>query len=408
MQIVNNLENPITEKKENLLRPVILILSPFLPFPPRDGGKLKMYTAIKSLSDEYDIILLSFIEDVEEERFTIPLRIFCREVFTILRKPTSLTKRENDYFPKIVKAFYSQEFKNKLEETIKKYTIDILQTEYTFMAYYTKDIQDIPRILVEHDTSLFSLLHSYEKPLENGVFRKFSEWLKKVRFHRYAYEQFDKIIVFTEEEKKKIKRLVPDADVSVIPIGLDLLTYNFPKRDNNQPLDLIFIGYMGHYPNVDGVFYFCDRILPLIHSELPEVSLYIIGSSMEDRLLKLKERKNIYLLGEVEDIRLFLAKSKVFIAPLRYGGGLRVKILEAMAMGLPVVATSVASRGIRAIANKEIIISDTPKKFAKDIIQLIQNENLRKELGSNAHLAVRQYYDSDKIKERFKFVYNFI
>jgi glycosyltransferase involved in cell wall biosynthesis len=405
MQIAN-IDILITEKKKDLIKLTILIISPFLPYPPRDGGKLKMYNSIKSLTDEYDIILLSFIENIEDEKYSAYLKTFCKDVVMVLRKPTLLPQKEEAYIPEIVKAFYSQEFKEKLDEIIKRYKIDILQTEYTFMAYYTRGINNIPKLLIEHDTSLFSLLSSYEKPLENGYLDRFIDWLKKMRFHKDAYRRFDKIIVFTEEEKIRVKSLVSGVDISVIPMGLDLLSYNFFKRES-QPLDIIFMGYMGHYPNIDGILYFCNKIFPLIQAELPEVSLHIIGSGTNERLSGLSGRRNIFLVGEVENVYPFLAKSKVFIAPLRLGGGIKVKILEAMAMGLPVVATSAAARGLKINTEEDIVIADNPKKFAKAVISLMKDEILRNKVGGNARLVVDRFYNLGKIKEQLKLVYKF-
>ncbi len=406
MQILDS-EKLVTEKEKDFFRPTVLILSPFLPYPPKDGGRLKMYNMIKTLSFDYDIILLSFLEIQDENKFIRHLKLFCKDVFTVLRRPSPLSNTEEVIMPEVVKAFYSVEFKEKLEFIIKNYKIDILQVEYTFMSHYVCNIRNIPKILVEHDTSLFSLFSSYEKPLNGGYFIRFNDWLKKVRFHKRVYQWFDKIVVFNQEEAKNVKKLAYKADISVIPIGLDLNTYGV-LHTQEKSLDLIFVGYFGHFPNIDGLFYFCDKIFPLIQRELPEVSLYIIGSGMPDEIKELSERKNIHIIGEVEDIRCYIANAKVFIAPLRLGRGMRVKILEAMAMGLPVVSTSIAANGIRLKNGREIIIENIPKKFARAAICLLKNAVLRKELGINARIAVEQDYDLNKITDLFKITYNSI
>lgn len=404
MQILDS-EKLVIKNERDLFKPTILILSPFLPYPPKDGGRLKMYNMIKTLSSDYDIILLSFLEDEAENRFVAHLKIFCKDVFTVLRRPSSLSNREADIAPEVAKAFYSIEFKEKLEFIIRNYKIDILQVEYTFMSYYVYGIRNIPKILVEHDTSLFSLFSSYERPLKRGRFIRFKDWLKKVRFHKRAYQWFDKIVVFNQEEAKNVKKLVNKVDISVIPIGLDLSVYE-ALHTQEKSLDLIFVGYFGHFPNIDGLSYFCDKIFPLIQRELPEVSLYVIGSGIKDEIKELSERKNIHLIGEVEDIRSYMAMAKVCIAPLRLGRGLRVKILEAMAMGLPVVSTSVAAKGIRLKNGREIIIEDTPQKFAKAVICLLKNTAFRNELGNNARRVIEQDYDLNKIRDLFRITYN--
>jgi glycosyltransferase involved in cell wall biosynthesis len=244
---------------------------------------------------------------------------------------------------------------------------------------------------------------SYEKPL-NRRWDVFRDWLKKLNFYKNAYRCFDKIIVFTEEEKKAVRALSPRADISVVPIGVEIESYKF-KSNSDSPLDLIFVGYMGHYPNVDGITYFCNKIFPMVQKKLPLVNLHIIGSKMNGELSSVSGNKNIQIIGEVEDIRPYLAKAKVFVAPLRLGRGLRVKILEAMAMGLPVVATSVACSGIRAAAGKSILIADRPHKFSADIIRLAQDEGLRNDIAANARNIVERYYSCKNTQRQLQEIY---
>ena len=164
---------------------------------------------------------------------------------------------------------------------------------------------------------------------------------------------------------------------------------------------------MGHYPNIDGIFYFCNKIFPLIQNKIPETSLSILGTDTGDRLSALADRKNINVIGEVADIKPFLAKSRVFVVPLRLGGGLKVKILEAMAMGLAVVATPCAVSGIGLENNKEVIIGSNPRRFAEGVINLLKDQILCYEMGDNARLFVRRNYDSNIVSKQYKSVYNF-
>ncbi len=381
----------------------ILIVSPFFPYPPKDGGKLKIYNSIKAASKECDIIFLSFVSSREEEASIPHLKDFCREVFTVRFGSDTPDLKASASFPEVVKTFYSEGMRNTLRQIIEKYHIDIIQTEYGFMAQYTKDIRHIPGILVEHDTSLLSLKWSYEKPLK-GKWNIFRDWLRKLDFYKNAYKCFDKIIVFTEEEKKTVKSLAPKADISAIPIGVEIKSYNFKACDETSD-ELVFVGYMGHYPNVDGINYFCEKIFPLIQERLPSVTLNIVGSRMNGELDRIADNKNIKIIGEVDDIRPYLASAKVFVAPLRLGRGLRVKILEAMAMGLPVVATSVAANGIKAAAEESMLIADKPHKFAANVIRLLQDETLRKNMSSNARNIVEMYYNSQNNQLRIQKVY---
>jgi polysaccharide biosynthesis protein PslH len=389
--------------KNRFARPRILIVSPFLPYPPRDGGRLKMYNAIKSASGECDIILLSFTDDRDAAASIAHLKIFCHEVFTVQFGQDVPAVGTGRVFPEVVKLFYSERLRSELERIINSYPIDIVQVEYGFMAHYGEGIRHIPTILVEHDTSLLSLSGSYERPLR-GKWARIRDWVKKVDFHKNAYRRFDKIIVFTDEEKRTVRRMAPAADISIVPIGIETGSYS-AHGNGEHPFDLMFVGYMGHYPNVDGLSYFCREIFPAIRKRMSRINLHIIGSRMTGNLPKIDDVANIIFTGEVEDIRPYLAKAKVFVAPLRCGGGLRVKILEAMAMGLPVVATPAACRGIRAVPGKDILIANGPRAFAESVVNLVENEELRVEMGRNARACIMRYYDCADTQRQLQSVY---
>ena len=165
---------------------------------------------------------------------------------------------------------------------------------------------------------------------------------------------------------------------------------------------LVFTGSMDWLPNEDAIFYFADAILPLIQQQCPDVSLEVVGRSPSRKLQALAEReRSIRLTGWVEDIRPFVARGSICIVPLRIGGGTRLKIFEAMAMGKAVVSTTVGAEGLPVRDGENIVLADTPGDFAASVISLLHDSNQRRRLGASARALVQEKYSWRKVTESF-------
>jgi glycosyltransferase involved in cell wall biosynthesis len=163
---------------------------------------------------------------------------------------------------------------------------------------------------------------------------------------------------------------------------------------------------MGYPPNIDAVLYFCESIMPLIQSRIPSLKLFIVGHEPAPEIRKLAERENVVVTGYVDDVTTYYRQSQVTIVPLRAGGGTRLKILESMALGRPVVSTSVGCEGLNVIDGENIMIADTADKFAERIVQLLEDKELRKRLSQNASQLVKRLYDWSEISRKLMGVYN--
>ncbi len=381
----------------------ILIITPFLPYPLKSGGQIKIYNSLKSLSNEYDIILVSFIESPGQKQYILELKRLCKEVFTVLRRPSWHTLFNKISLPIFIKYFYSQEMKETISKCLVEYNLQLVQFEYANMAYYAQFISGLPKVLVEHDTSIYALTNSYEKPLFGRIFR-FFDWLNWKRFQKNMYRYFDRIITFTEEDYKLVRRAANQSRISVIPIGLDLKSYNcFEEID--KKIDILFVGHMPHYPNLDGIKYFVKEIFPIIKNKIPDIKFSILGSGISKENFEIKSDGNIEVIGEVKDVKPYLARAKLMVAPIRLGGGIKVKILEAMAMGIPVVATKNAARGLKVEYNKDIYVADSPRDFADKVLVLLQDEYKRKAVGKSARDVIEINYSIERVAAKERAVY---
>jgi len=371
----------------------ILLLSPYLPAIDTSACSRKVYDHIQLLHQRgHRIYLISFCSEHDKKRINA-IGPCCAQLHLVYI-------RDYSRYP-----YKSSSFKKKIESICKNQDIDILQCEKAYMSrYMPKDI-NVASILIEHEVLSVSL--SERARLENNFIKRFILFARKIKKHleeKRWYRKFNRIIVFSENDKEFIRKLYNIDHAEVIPLGINLK--NYPLQDaKEKPYDLIFVGNFSHHPNTDAISYFCKEILPLIKNKLPKISLTIIGSNAPASIYKLgKFNKNILVTGYVDNVLEGYSKSKVFIAPIRYGTGMRFKILEALASRVPVVTTSIGARGI--IFKENIKIADTEKEFADTVIDLLDNPDRCSILAEDGRKVIEKYYNCDTLLDRYEDIYN--
>ena len=393
-------------------RKKILILSPIFPLPLRSGGQVRIFNLIKYLSDHFEISLLSLI-GIGEEKYIHEMMPFCSRIETIpvklydnkflkvlsLVKPSQILRTLKRGFqwafgiPFHICRFYHPEMVRKLDEMVGRDRYDVVHAIYSQMAPYLIRAKALDRNMksILDDIDLFFVAKYREYLTQKGLARVFSslEYKKIGDYVARTWPRFDGITVMSMEDKKKLLALNPDLNVSVVPNGVDT-DYFRPLNHPRTNRKLVFVGGSRHYPNVDALSYFCENIFPLVQHEMKDVSLTVIGEF--SRNLIPKGDHEIQFTGYVEDIRPYLEDCSLNIVPLRIGGGTRLKILEAMALGIPTVSTSIGCEGIEADKDREIIIADDPQEFANGIKTILGNELLHQTLARNGRDLVVQKY----------------
>jgi glycosyltransferase involved in cell wall biosynthesis len=214
-----------------------------------------------------------------------------------------------------------------------------------------------------------------------------------------VYRKADLVVAVSDEDKSILQREVDDVPIEVIP-NIHRVPPLVPDKKNVSN-SLLFIGNFRHDPNVDAMLYFCRDVLPLIKEEVPGVSLTIVGDSLPGEVRILAD-ESIRVLGFVPDIKPLLETSDISIAPLRYGGGMKGKIGEAMAHGLPVVTTSVGIEGFGIIPGRQVMVGDTPDVFSGAVIRLMRDEVLYENLRRAAWTFVNDRYSIDAVSRRIR------
>ena len=382
----------------------ILFLSPWFPYPPVNGSKIRIYNLLKSLSRRHSIELISFVRDGEQ---IDPRGItdLCASIQTI---------NWEEFQPKRFKALlgfladvprsvydtYSIEMEIAVLQSIQTRTPDLVIASQLGTAPYAQKIYRAPTILEEIEIG--SIWENWKKvDTTLSHFRHELMWLKTRRYINTLLQQFTACTVVSSYEKSILDQThLEKSNVHVLPNGVDLEQF---QPDSERPVknSLIYNGALTYSANFDAMKFFLELIYPQVKAQLPDVSLSITGSYQGVDISGLSIDDTVKLTGFLTDIRPAVASAWTCVVPLRLGGGTRLKILEAMALGTPVISTTKGVEGLDVISEKNILLADDPVDFSRQTIRLINNPDLRSHLSSNGRKLVESKYGWDQIGDQF-------
>ena len=302
-------------------------------------------------------------------------------------------------FRQSLKFYLSRELADKAARTAEAFQPDVVQIERSVMAPYIERLSPAARaksILVFHDAAAqqYGRIASVERdPLVRIRSLLYGRMMN--RWEASYASRFRCCVAVSEADRRLLLNANPNLSIEVIPNGVDTrLLEPLPPMECSS--DLVFVGSMGYAPNSDGAVWFCREVLPHIGRLAEGVDLWIVGARPTPAVAALAG-SNIHITGRVEDIVPLYRRSSVVIVPLRAGGGTRLKILEAMALGRPVVSTSVGAEGLNLVPGEHLLIADDPKDFAKQVVSLLSDPQLRLKLTRAARRIVAERYDWDGI-----------
>jgi glycosyltransferase involved in cell wall biosynthesis len=386
----------------------ILFISTWFPYPPDQGSKIRAYHLLRALAAQHEVSLISF-KDRDLQRAVIdPIERLCTQVRVIDEEPfaQSLLGRVFGWFspqPRAVVGGFSTMMAEEVERQVRQWQPDVVIALTYVAAMYAKHIK--AAVLIADVDNLLSLMLLEEYEGSDNWMRKIRRQLafrKFLRFERELYSQYDLNLVTSERDAQRIRDYIPlsDEQVLVVPNGVDVIRFQ-PGLYNPQPGSMVFNGALSYEPNYDAMILFLNEIYPRIKAQIPGATLSITGSTSNVDLDPIPLHEGVKLTGYVEDIRQVVARSSVCVVPLRKGAGTRLKILEAMALGVPVVTTSKGAEGLCVVSGKHLLIADSADDFASATIQLLNDENLRGRIVTNAMELVREHYDWESIGINF-------
>lgn len=378
----------------------VLVLSTWFPYPLSQGSKIRAYNLIKALARQHEVGLISFADVPVHPEWIDHIQQFCK-IIEVIDHDTFTRSRFDTWRgwfslqPSSVRSGYSVEMAQKVIEISKSWTPDLILA-FTFVtAPYTLEVHEIPRII---DIDNFLTNYLYEEYLLAANFvqraRRWLAWRKFQRFESQLFHRFDLCLVVSSRDAQLIQsscKVQPER-VIIIPNGADVEAGWL----NAIPLEektLVFNGSLRYSPNFDAMQYFLQEIFPLIKTREPNTKLTITGKTEGVPLECLPQcDEHVRFTGYLDDIRPVVAGSCVCVVPLRIGAGSRLKILEAMALGTPVVSTSKGVEGLDVEKGKHLLIGDSPLDFANQTLRLLHDPELCDELTTNAvHLVLEKY-----------------
>jgi glycosyltransferase involved in cell wall biosynthesis len=383
----------------------ILFCSRWFPYPPDNGSKIRIFNLIKQLSVRHEVDLVSFTDEPLSDERLAAMQTYCRhvEVLPYHAFQPGRAKAILGFFsrrPRSVVDTYSVEMQSLIDHTLRRRSFDAVVASQSDMALYTRTCRGLPKIFEEVElTSFYEGFSKEGHPLKKA--RLHLMWWKLSRYMAYLLQGYDGCTVVSERECERVLELSPGFwPVGVVPNGVDTRhnsgDFGSPKMDT-----LIYSGALTFYANFEAVDFFLREVFPLILAERPQVKLLITGRLDGVPVERLPVNENVIFTGYLDDIRPAIAQSWVNIVPLLKGGGTRLKILEAIALGTPVVATSKGAEGLELKAGRDILIADKPSDFASVVLNLLQNGKLRESLSHSGRRTVETKYDWQRIGHQF-------
>jgi sugar transferase (PEP-CTERM/EpsH1 system associated) len=385
----------------------ILIITDCLPYPPFSGDRLRVYNLLRRIAAQHEVWLATLVDPADREEESLArLRGLCQMVATARverRHPLAhlpgLARYALAGKPLELKFQFSAELASRIREMAIAQNFDIVHIEHSHMASYLEALppgSKSKRLLVFHNvvSQQYSRLSGFMQHRINQVRYRLHGWMMRRWEPRYA-GHFDRCVTVSEEDRQQLLHANPHLHIDVIPNGVDTKGLR-PLAGAESPLSLIFVGKMSSPACIDGSLYLCREILPLVRREIPDVEVWLVGADPKPEVQGL-DGNGVHVTGRVDDVVSYYGRCGVSVVPIRAGGGTRLKILEAMALGRPVVSTSIGCEGLGVIDGEHLLLADNSREFAEQIVRLLRDDVLGRRLTANARSMVEAHYDWDLI-----------
>lgn len=388
----------------------ILWIKTELLHPIDKGGKIRTYQMLRSLARDHDVTYLCLDDGSASSEDRKNAHEYCTRLVTVPFHPTKkrslaffidLLKNMFSNLPYAVSRYHSKLLRQRVTELAHEH--DLVICDFLFPSYSVPDGLQVPTVLFQHNVEALIWERRASVP-QNLIRRAYmrEQWRRMRRFEREECRRLDHVVAVSSSDAHIFRSEYEVRSVSDVPTGVDLEFFSprAPRPEDNP--ELIFVGSMDWLPNEDAVCWFCEEILGRVRGLEPRVRLTIVGRSPGAAVRKLaEENSGIVVTGTVPDVRPYLERGAVFVVPLRIGGGTRLKIYEAMAMGIPMVSTTIGAEGLPVRNEEHLLIADTPEEQATAIIRLLENARLASDLAGNALRLVRDQGSWDSVANRF-------
>jgi polysaccharide biosynthesis protein PslH len=402
----------------------ILIVTPYLPHPKcGHGGGVYLYKLIEKLIPQHQLTIVSFC-DRSEKLLYEDLKPLSAIFYLISRDKgtqTNILKNLQLYLQRLFKFFVSillwepyyvsKYGDRRMSLLISKITsennFDIVQFEYTQMAQYVKNVFHGKTILHEIDVSYRPAFRRYKKT--KNVLKKiilYIEWCRWAKYEPRIVSHFDTVLTVTDQDRLLLKWLTRMDHIDYFPHAIEIPNH-IPKYSSRELHSILFVGSYLHQPNVDAALWLCKEIFPHIKHKYKNSNLFIVGPNPTDELLKLADKlSGINIVGFVDKVEPYFQKCSVFVAPLRFGGGVKNKILYAMSNGIPVITTKIGIEGIEIFDSTSVLYADSTKSFVEQVCFIFDNPDIANSISQRAYNGISETYSWDKVINQINAIFN--
>ncbi len=380
-----------------------------MPYPPDKGERIRSYQQLRWLAERHEIDLLSLAQRREEAERAVELEGWCRrvEVFRCSR-PAGLARVAVGLLgrrPLTLSYFRSSRLERRTLQLAAVGSYDAVVACSSSMAPYALALEGVPRLLdmVDVDSEKWVRFGRHARPWWRPVYRLEAARLRA--YERHLTEHFDRIVLTTQREVAVLRSFAGSASAAAIPTGVDAERFRPAEPSAEGPPHLVFTGQMDYFANVDGIVHFARAVFPRLRQRFPALELVIVGRSPSSAVRALAKRPGIRVTGEVPDVRPYLARGRVFVAPLRIALGVQTKVLEAMASGLPAVVSTAVLEGLsdgRLTADRHLLAGADDEELGRSLGRLLEDGELRRRIAEAGRRKVLSEYAWQSTCRRFE------
>ncbi len=378
--------------------------------PPDTGGKIRSYNILRELARKHSVTFFSFYAAHPNDHHSSLTQIFDEAICLPLDLPQAKSPGELFDYLRYLFTFDSYSVMKYAKPSVRREfcallarkKFDVILCDFMFAAPVIPWDFPCPKVLFTHNVEAMIWKRHYQVA-KNPLWKVISwrEWKTMETAERKYLQRADHVLAVSETDRDVFQEYVEPSKLTIVPTGVDIEFFK-PSPGEESPDSLVFTGSMDWLPNEDGIVYFVEQVMPLIRQQIPSITLSVVGRKPSQRLQELASRdQSIHLTGWVEDVRPYVARGAVCIVPLRIGGGTRLKIYEAMAMGKAVVSTTIGAEGLPVQHGENILIADAPEDFARQTVTLLRDAGRRNQIGVAARNLVAENYTWASVAKGF-------
>jgi glycosyltransferase involved in cell wall biosynthesis len=384
----------------------LLLLTETIPYPLDTGGRIKTFNTLQILSARHEVHCHALVHDVRHLRFEENLRPHCASVTlhsvfrSYPREALSLASSLATRLPFVVGRHFHRRILRRLQAACQQHRFDAIYCDHLSMMEYGRRL-GLPIVLDAHNVE-FEIIRRYAATLGWSPLRAFAEleWHRLRQYERRWYPQCRLIFSVSDIDARTIREMAgARVPVVTIPIAIDARAAPVIDELVAAP-EILFVGGFHWPPNTDAVTFFIQEILPHVRGVVPDARLTVVGRNYEQVVKRTGTPTGVRFAGHVDDVELYFRRSRVMVVPIRSGSGMRVKILDALARGLPTVATSVGCEGIDIRIGADLLVADDPVDFAAQVVRLLTDRPLAESLAKAGRLLALRAYDKSVVASR--------